>query len=173
MEGTPVYALTPQAAGRAGGGRPYPLLAPEPKARPAARRAAGAGWRGGGLGTSLPHFLAEAPKLKNPAPTLLRELAGPTPPDLAEALTALPIPGGGPQASWPRRSRRRAACHWPRWMKTRCAAPPARYLPGRRNAGLGKRLPGAVCRKAASASGAWAARSVMAQRLATGPGQTQ
>ena len=28
-------------------------------------------------------------------PTLLRELAGPTPPDLAEALTALPVPVAG------------------------------------------------------------------------------
>ena len=93
LEGTPVYALTPQVrAALAAGPTPLLYLNLKPDLPPAELRARLARRR---PGTSLPHFLAEALKLKNPVPTLLRELAGPTPPDLAEALTALPVPVAG------------------------------------------------------------------------------
>jgi uncharacterized flavoprotein (TIGR03862 family) len=92
VEGTPVYALTPQVrAGLAAGQASLHLnLKPdlaiaELKSRLAKRRP----------GTSLPAFLASALHLKPPVPTLLRELAGPAPTDLLAALTALPIPIAG------------------------------------------------------------------------------
>jgi len=93
LEGTPVYALTPQVrAGLAAGGPAelYLHLKPdltvaELKSRLAKRRP----------GTSLPAFLASAFHLKPPVPTLLRELAGPAPADLLASLTALPIPVAG------------------------------------------------------------------------------
>lgn len=94
LEGTPVYALTPQVrAGLAAAGGPawlYLNLKPdlsvaELKSRLAKRRP----------GTSLAAFLANAFHLKPPVPTLLRELAGPAPDDLLASLTALPIPVAG------------------------------------------------------------------------------
>lgn len=93
VEGTPVYALTPELrAGLASGGpaglhlnlKPD-LPAAEVAHRLARRRA----------GVSLPAFLASAFHLKPPVPTLLRELAGPAPADWLAALTALPIPVAG------------------------------------------------------------------------------
>ena len=91
LEGTPVYALTPQVRAALAAGGPTPLLHLnlKPDLPPAELRARLARRR---PGTSLPHFLAEVFKLKHPVPTLLRELAGPTPLDLVEALTALPVP---------------------------------------------------------------------------------
>ncbi|MDJ0365510.1 TIGR03862 family flavoprotein [Hymenobacter sp. H14-R3] len=92
LEGTPVYALTPQvrAALAAGGPATFSLnlkpdLAPAEVAQRLARRRPG---------TSLPAFLASAFHLKPPVPTLLRELAGPAA-DLTGSLTALPIPVKG------------------------------------------------------------------------------
>ncbi len=89
LEGTPVYALTPhlRAALAAGGSALLhlnlkPDLPPAEVARRVAQRRAG---------TSLPAFLSSALGLRPPVPTLLRELAGPTPPHLAEVLMALPI----------------------------------------------------------------------------------
>lgn len=93
LEGTPVYALTPHVrAALAGGPTPLlhlnlkPDLPPAEVARRVAQRRAG---------TSLPAFLGSALSLRPPVPTLLRELAGPTPANLAEAITALPIPVAG------------------------------------------------------------------------------
>lgn len=93
LEGTPVYALTPHVrAALAGGPTPLlhlnlkPDLPPAEVARRVAQRRAG---------TSLPAFLGSALSLRPPVPTLLRELAGPAPANLAEALTALPIPVTG------------------------------------------------------------------------------
>jgi uncharacterized flavoprotein (TIGR03862 family) len=93
LEGTPVYALTPQVrAGLAAGGPAWLYLNLKPdlsvaelKSRLAKRRP----------GTSLAAFLASALHLKPPVPTLLRELAGPAPADLLASLTALPIPVAG------------------------------------------------------------------------------
>ena len=89
LEGTPVYALTPalRAALAAGSAATLhlnlkPDLPPAELRQRLARRRPGA---------SLAAFLADALKLKAPVPTLLRELAGPAPSDLAAALTALPI----------------------------------------------------------------------------------
>ncbi|WP_223650759.1 NAD(P)/FAD-dependent oxidoreductase [Hymenobacter psoromatis] len=94
LEGTPVYALTPQVRAALAAGGPTPLLHLhlKPDLPPAELRARLAQRR---PSTSLPHFLAEAFKFKHPVPTLLRELAGPTPLDLVEALTALPVPVAG------------------------------------------------------------------------------
>jgi uncharacterized flavoprotein (TIGR03862 family) len=94
LEGTPVYALTPHLRAALAAGGPTPLLhlnlkpdlPPAEVARRVAQRRAG---------TSLPAFLGSALGLRPPVPTLLRELAGPTPPHLAEALTALPVPVAG------------------------------------------------------------------------------
>ena len=93
LEGTPVYALTPLLrAALAGGGPAWLHLNLKPDLplgdlqQRLARRKPGA---------SLAGFLAESLKLKSPVPTLLRELAGPAPPDLAAALTALPVPVAG------------------------------------------------------------------------------
>jgi uncharacterized flavoprotein (TIGR03862 family) len=93
VEGTPVYALTPQVRAGLAAASPawlYLNLKPdltraEMSGRLARRRP----------GTSLPAFLASAFHLKPPVPTLLRELAGPAPADLLAALTALPIPVAG------------------------------------------------------------------------------
>lgn len=92
LEGTPVYALTPQVrAALAAGGPASLLLNLKPDLPPAelARRLAQRR-----PGTSLPAFLASALSLKAPVPTLLRELAGPAP-DLLASLTALPVPVTG------------------------------------------------------------------------------
>jgi predicted flavoprotein YhiN len=93
LEGTPVYALTPVLRAALAAGSPAWLhlnLKPdlplgEVQQRLARRRP----------GSSLASFMADGLKLKNPVPTLLRELAGPAPSDLATALTALPIPVEG------------------------------------------------------------------------------
>ena len=93
LEGTPVYALTPQVrAGLAAGDNAWlhlnlkpDLSVAEIKSRLAKRRP----------GTSLAAFLASTFHLKPPVPTLLRELAGPAPADLLASLTALPIPVAG------------------------------------------------------------------------------
>jgi uncharacterized flavoprotein (TIGR03862 family) len=93
VEGTPVYALTPELRARLASGGPAwlhlnlkpDLPAAEVASRLARRRA----------GSSLPAFLASAFHLKPPVPTLLRELAGPAPTDWLAALTALPMPVAG------------------------------------------------------------------------------
>jgi len=93
LEGTPVYALTPQVRAELAAGdnawlhlnlKPD-LSVAEIKSRLAKRRP----------GTSLAAFLASTFHLKPPVPTLLRELAGPAPADLLASLTALPIPVAG------------------------------------------------------------------------------
>jgi uncharacterized flavoprotein (TIGR03862 family) len=88
VEGTPVYALTPQLRAALATGRPAmlhlnlkPDLMPAELTRRVAQRRPG---------TSLPSFLASSFSLKPPVPTLLRELAG-LAPGLAASLTALPI----------------------------------------------------------------------------------
>jgi uncharacterized flavoprotein (TIGR03862 family) len=88
-EGTPVYALTPALRAALAPGAPAllylnlkPDLPPAEVRRRVARRKAG---------ESLPAFLNSAFSLKNPVPTLLRELANSTS-DLADSLLALPIP---------------------------------------------------------------------------------
>jgi len=92
LEGTPVYALTPQVRAALAAGGPASLLlnlkpdlAPAELARRLAQRRPG---------TSLPAFLANALSLKAPVPTLLRELASPGA-ELLASLTALPIPVAG------------------------------------------------------------------------------
>ena len=92
LEGTPVYALTPQLRAALAAGGPASLslnlkpdLAPADLARRLAQRRPG---------TSLPAFLASALSLKAPVPTLLRELASPGA-GLGASLTALPIPVAG------------------------------------------------------------------------------
>jgi uncharacterized flavoprotein (TIGR03862 family) len=92
LEGTPVYALTPQLRAALAAGGPASLslnlkpdLAPVDLARRLGQRRPG---------TSLPAFLASAFSLKAPVPTLLRELAPPGA-DLLASLTALPIPVAG------------------------------------------------------------------------------
>ena len=89
LEGTPVYALTPQVRAALAAGGPASLslnlkpdLPPADLARRLAQRRPG---------TSLPAFLANALSLKAPVPTLLRELARPGA-DLLASLTALLIP---------------------------------------------------------------------------------
>ncbi|MGI4871964.1 MAG: NAD(P)/FAD-dependent oxidoreductase [Janthinobacterium lividum] len=90
LEGTPVYALTPALRAALAAGPPALLhlnLKPDLSAAELARRLAQRR-----PGASLAAFLAAALSLKPPVPTLLRELAGPTPADLAATLTALPLP---------------------------------------------------------------------------------
>jgi predicted flavoprotein YhiN len=91
LEGTPVYALTPQLRAALAGGTPAwlylnlkPDLGPADMQRRLVRRRAG---------ESLASFLGSAFSLKGPVPTLLRELDAPA--DLGAALTALPIPVAG------------------------------------------------------------------------------
>ena len=92
VEGTPVYALTPQLrAARAAGGPATLQLHLKPDLPPAELTRRVAQRR---PGTSLASFLTNSFSLKPPMPTLLRELAGPTP-DLVASLTALPIPVTG------------------------------------------------------------------------------
>ncbi|TVT38292.1 TIGR03862 family flavoprotein [Hymenobacter setariae] len=88
LEGTPVYALTPQLRAALAAGAPAwlhlnlkPNLGPTDTQRRLARRRPG---------ESLASFLGSAFSLKAPVPTLLRELNAPA--DLGAALTALPIP---------------------------------------------------------------------------------
>ncbi len=93
LEGTPVYALTPQLRAGLASGPPAWLhlnLKPDLPADEIARRLSRRR-----PGVSLPAFLASAFHLKPPVPTLLRELAGPAPADWLAALTALPIPVAG------------------------------------------------------------------------------
>jgi len=92
VEGTPVYALTPQLRAALAHGQPASLyLNLKPDLTPAevqhrvARRK---------TGESLASFLGSAFSLKSPVPTLLRELADAAA-DLATSLTALPIPVAG------------------------------------------------------------------------------
>ncbi|MGI4867447.1 MAG: NAD(P)/FAD-dependent oxidoreductase [Janthinobacterium lividum] len=89
LEGTPVYALTPQLRAALAQGQPAwlhlnlkPDLALEEVQRRLARRRPS---------DSLASFLGGAFSLKAPVPTLLRELAAPAA-DLAGSLTALAIP---------------------------------------------------------------------------------
>jgi uncharacterized flavoprotein (TIGR03862 family) len=91
LEGTPVYALTPQLRAALAGGTPAwlhlnlkPDLGPADMQRRLVRRRAG---------ESLASFLGSAFSLKGPVPTLLRELDAPA--DLGAALTALSIPVAG------------------------------------------------------------------------------
>jgi uncharacterized flavoprotein (TIGR03862 family) len=88
LEGTPVYALTPQLRAALANGSPAwlqlnlkPDLGPADLQRRLARRRPS---------DSLASFLGSAFSLKAPVPTLLREL--PAPADLGAALTALPVP---------------------------------------------------------------------------------
>ena len=90
LEGTPVYALTPALRAALAAGTPAFLhlnLKPDLSATELARRVAQRR-----LGASLATFLGQSLGLRPPVPTLLRELAGAAPTDLAAALTALPIP---------------------------------------------------------------------------------
>jgi uncharacterized flavoprotein (TIGR03862 family) len=89
VEGTPVYALTPELRAALASGAPAflqlnlkPDLAPAEVQRRLANRRPG---------TSLPSFLASALHLKPPVPTLLREL-GAGPDKLGDYLESLPIP---------------------------------------------------------------------------------
>ncbi|MBJ6141873.1 TIGR03862 family flavoprotein [Hymenobacter sp. BT559] len=88
LEGTPVYALTPQLRAALAAAPPAwlhlnlkPDLSPADVQRRLARRR---------TGESLASFLGSAFSLKAPVPTLLREVQAPA--DLSAALTALPIP---------------------------------------------------------------------------------
>jgi uncharacterized flavoprotein (TIGR03862 family) len=91
LEGTPVYALTPQLRAALASGRPAVLhlhLKPDLTAAELAQRLARRR-----PGASLAAGLATTLQLKPPVPTLLRELFGPAlPADLAGALAVLPIP---------------------------------------------------------------------------------
>ena len=89
LEGTPVYALTPQLRAALAQGQPAwlhlnlkPDITPEEVQRRLARRRAG---------DSLASFLSSTFSLKAPVPTLLRELAAPDA-NLANSLTTLAIP---------------------------------------------------------------------------------
>ncbi len=89
LEGTPVYALTPQLRAALAQNQPAwlhlslkPDITFEEVQRRLTRRRAG---------DSLASFLGSTFSLKAPVPTLLRELAAPGA-DLAASLTALPIP---------------------------------------------------------------------------------
>ena len=169
LEGTPVYALSPQLRAALAAGGPTPLLHLnlKPDLPPAELRARLARRR---PGTSLPHFLAEAFKLKNPVPTLLRELAGPTPPDLLEALTALPIPVAGlrPLAEAISSAGGVPLAEVDEHLMLRRR--PGTYLAGEM---LDWEAPtGGYLLQGCFSTGAWVARGV-ARRLATGPGQTQ
>ena len=92
VEGTPVYALTPQVRAALALGQPAflqlnlkpDLTSAEVQRRLARRKAS----------DSLASFLGSAFSLKAPVPTLLRELAAPAA-DLATSLTALPIAVAG------------------------------------------------------------------------------
>ncbi len=90
LEGTPVYALTPQLRMALASGQPAILhlhLKPDLTAAELAQRLARRR-----PGATLAAGLATTLQLKPPVPTLLRELLGPAPPPgLAGALAALPI----------------------------------------------------------------------------------
>ncbi|MBF9143880.1 BaiN/RdsA family NAD(P)/FAD-dependent oxidoreductase [Hymenobacter properus] len=97
LEGTPVYALTPQVREALGHGGPATLfLNLKPDLAPSALRAKLQQRRSG---ASLPDFLRKALGLTPPVPTLLRELvpqvATAPPEELAALLTALPLPVAG------------------------------------------------------------------------------
>ena len=168
LEGTPVYALTPPLrAALAAGPPPLLYLNLKPDLPPAELRARLARRR---PGTSLPHFLADALKLKNPVPTLLRELAGPTPPDLADALLALPIPVAGlrPLAEAISSAGGVPLAEVDEHLMLRRR--PGTYLAGEM---LDWEAPtGGYLLQGCFSTGAWVARGV-ARRLATGTGQTQ
>ncbi len=92
VEGTPVYALTPQLRAALAQSQPAwlhlnlkPDVAPAEVQRRLARRRPG---------ESLASFLGNTFSLKVPVPTLLRELAAPAA-ELVGSLTALPIPVSG------------------------------------------------------------------------------
>jgi len=94
VEGTPVYALTPQVRAALWGGGPATLfLNLKPDLPPPALLAKLQQRRSG---ASLPDFLRKALHLAPPVPTLLRELAPAVatakPKELAALLTALPLP---------------------------------------------------------------------------------
>ena len=168
LEGTPVYALTPPLrAALAAGPTPLLYLNLKPDLPPAELRARLARRR---PGTSLPHFLADALKLKHPVPTLLRELAGPTPPDLADALLALPIPVAGlrPLAEAISSAGGVPLAEVDEHLMLRRR--PGTYLAGEM---LDWEAPtGGYLLQGCFSTGAWVARGV-ARRLATGAGQTQ
>jgi hypothetical protein len=97
VEGTPVYALTPQLRTALAGGQPALLhLNLKPDLTPAALLAK---LRQRRAGASLPDFLRKALHLGPPVPTLLREaspeVATLAPEQLAELLTSLPLPVAG------------------------------------------------------------------------------
>ena len=94
LEGTPVYALTPQLRAALAAGGPArlhlhlkPDLSPGQLLEKLQRRRPGKSWAS---------FLAEALRLSPPVPTLLRELGPPafpaTAPEAAHLLSHLPIP---------------------------------------------------------------------------------
>jgi len=97
LEGTPVYALTPQLRAALAEGQPAPLLLNlKPDLTPAQLLQKLQKPRGG---KSLAAFLEQALRLGHPTPTLLRELAPAeataTPEALAHLLQHLPIPVTG------------------------------------------------------------------------------
>jgi hypothetical protein len=97
LEGTPVYALTPQVRAALASGQPAVLhLNLKPDLAPAALLAK---LRQRRAGASLPDFLRKALHLGPPVPTLVREVLPEVTPltaeQLAELLVALPLPVTG------------------------------------------------------------------------------
>jgi len=97
LEGTPVYALTPQLRAALASSRPALLHLNLKPDLPAASLLAKLRQRPGG--TSLPDFLRKALRLGPPVPTLLREaqpeVAALAPEALAALLAAVPLPVTG------------------------------------------------------------------------------